>query len=151
MLIPGPKAIVWFSFCPRTDRNMCFMVCFCFFVYLFVSLLRYWGLNSGPTPWATPPALCEVFFWNRVSWTVYLGWLWTVVLLIPASWVARNTGVSHRSPPQFLFCFKIFCSCFSHPEIRVLNKKIGNSGFLKRTSYHCHHDHLQQIVPVLNF
>jgi hypothetical protein len=36
--------------------------------------LRYWGLNSGPIPWATPPALfCEGFFQERVLWTVCLG------------------------------------------------------------------------------
>jgi hypothetical protein len=29
---------------------------------------------------------CKVFVW---------GWLWTTVLLIFASWVARITGVSH--------------------------------------------------------
>jgi hypothetical protein len=32
-------------------------------------------LNSGPSPWATPPAL---FLWrvfqNKVSWTICLGW-----------------------------------------------------------------------------
>jgi hypothetical protein len=34
-------------------------------------------------------------FLDRVSWTVCLGWLWTVILLISASWLARITGVSH--------------------------------------------------------
>jgi hypothetical protein len=28
-------------------------------------------------------------------WTICLGWLWPVILLISASWVARITGVSH--------------------------------------------------------
>jgi hypothetical protein len=27
-------------------------------IYVFLS---YWDSNLGPTPWATPPALCEVF------------------------------------------------------------------------------------------
>jgi hypothetical protein len=27
---------------------------------LFIYFLWYWGLNSGPTPWVTPPAL---FLW----------------------------------------------------------------------------------------
>jgi hypothetical protein len=28
----------------------------------------YWGLNSGPSPWATPPALfLWRVFWDRVS------------------------------------------------------------------------------------
>jgi hypothetical protein len=30
---------------------------------------------------------CELFAW---------GWFWTVILLIPASWVARMTGVGHQ-------------------------------------------------------
>jgi hypothetical protein len=31
-------------------------------------------------------------FWDRISGTISLGWLWTVILLICASWVARITG-----------------------------------------------------------
>jgi hypothetical protein len=58
-----------------------------------------WGLNSGPSLWATPPAL---FLWrvfqHRVSWTICLGWLPTTILLISASWVTRITGMSHRHP-----------------------------------------------------
>jgi hypothetical protein len=57
---------------------------------------RYWGLNLGPTPWATPPALFLWWiFWDRVSWIICLGWLWTTILLISASWVVRIIGVSH--------------------------------------------------------
>jgi hypothetical protein len=33
-----------------------------------------------------------------VSQTICLGWLWTVILLLSASWVARITGVSHQHP-----------------------------------------------------
>jgi hypothetical protein len=55
------------------------------------------GLNSEPLPWATPTApFCEVFFCDKVWQTVCLDWLWTVILLISASWVARITGVSHQ-------------------------------------------------------
>jgi hypothetical protein len=61
--------------------------------------LRYYGLNSGPSPWATPPELfCDGFFWDRVSWTVCPGWLQTVIFLISASGVARIADVSHRHP-----------------------------------------------------
>jgi hypothetical protein len=38
------------------------------------------------------------FFWDRVSWTICQGWLWTVILLIFASWVARIIGVSYQHP-----------------------------------------------------
>jgi hypothetical protein len=31
----------------------------------------------------------EGFFWDRVSQTICLGWLWTMILLIFASWAAR--------------------------------------------------------------
>jgi hypothetical protein len=34
-----------------------------FFIHFFLIFLWYWDLNSGPSPWATPPALfCEGFF-----------------------------------------------------------------------------------------
>jgi hypothetical protein len=56
------------------------------------------GLNSGPTLWATPPALFLWWFsFKIVSQTTCLGWLQTAILLISASWVARITGVNHRS------------------------------------------------------
>jgi hypothetical protein len=46
-------------------------------------------LNSGPSPWATPPALfCEGFFWDKVPRTICLDWLQTTILLISASIVA---------------------------------------------------------------
>jgi hypothetical protein len=38
-----------------------------FFLSFFFFFLLYWGLNSGPTPLATPPALfCDFFFQDRV-------------------------------------------------------------------------------------
>jgi hypothetical protein len=55
--------------------------------------LWYWGLNSRPSPLATPPAeFFGIVFWDRVSQTICLGWLQTVILLISASWVARITA-----------------------------------------------------------
>jgi hypothetical protein len=34
-----------------------------FVVFSLLSVLPYWGLTSGPTLWATPPALfCDGFF-----------------------------------------------------------------------------------------
>jgi hypothetical protein len=47
---------------------------------------------------STNPLLWRVFFWGRGSWTIFLGWLWTVILLISASWVAGITGLSHLLP-----------------------------------------------------
>jgi hypothetical protein len=62
--------------------------------YFTIIFLRYWVLNSGPTPWTTPPApFCDEFFQYSVSWPILLGWLWTKILLTSASWVARITGM----------------------------------------------------------
>jgi hypothetical protein len=67
------------------------------------SFLWYWGLNSGSSPWATPPAL---FLWrdfqDRVSWTICPSWLQTLILLISASWVARIIGVECLALAAFL-------------------------------------------------
>jgi hypothetical protein len=38
--------------------------------------------------------MCWVL-WDRVLWTIYLGWLQTAILLIFAFWVARTAGMSH--------------------------------------------------------
>jgi hypothetical protein len=42
------------------------------------------------------PIFVIFFFQDRISQTICLDWLRTVVLLVPASRVARITGVSHR-------------------------------------------------------
>jgi hypothetical protein len=62
--------------------------------------LWYWGLNSRPSPWTTLPDLfCEGFFFpDTVSWTICLAWLWTAILLISASWVARITSTHQWHP-----------------------------------------------------
>jgi hypothetical protein len=66
-------------------------------------------LNSGPTPWVTPPALfCNGLF-LRCGLVSYfsLGWLRTSIFLISASWVARITGMSHQCPVLFFLNYKI--------------------------------------------
>jgi hypothetical protein len=37
-------------------------------------------------------------FFEIGSWTICPGWLWTVILLISAPWVAKITGMSHWRP-----------------------------------------------------
>jgi hypothetical protein len=65
-----------------------------FFPFSFFCSTGAW--NSGPTPWATPPALfVKVSFWDTVSQTICPGWLQTMILQMSASWVARIIGVSH--------------------------------------------------------
>jgi hypothetical protein len=56
----------------------------------------YQSLNSGPIPWATPPALFVLGIFEIGSHEFICPvWLRTAILLISASWVARITGVSH--------------------------------------------------------
>jgi hypothetical protein len=78
-------------------------ICFYLFIYLFTYFWWNWGLNSGPSPWATPPTLFyDRYFQDSVSQTICPGWLWTTILLISASGVARITGVSHLAQEIFL-------------------------------------------------
>jgi hypothetical protein len=44
---------------------------------------------------STSPFYVNAFFQDRFSWTICSGWLWTVILLISTSWVARIIVVSH--------------------------------------------------------
>jgi hypothetical protein len=75
------------------------------------------GLNLGLTPWANPPALFLWWVFSEIgSWELFTqGWLWTAILLISASPVARITGVSHRR----LACYSCFLNSLklmlSHP------------------------------------
>jgi hypothetical protein len=74
-------------------------------ILFIINFLQHWSLNTGPSPWATLPALfCNGIFWHKVSRTIFPGWLWTVILLISASWVVGITGVSHRHLTLFIFC-----------------------------------------------
>jgi hypothetical protein len=41
--------------------------------FLLLLFLQYWGLNSGPTPWATPPALfCVMGFFEKGSCKLFV-------------------------------------------------------------------------------
>jgi hypothetical protein len=57
--------------------------------FFFLNIYQAYTLSHS-----TSPFLWWVF-WDRVSWTICLGWLWTMNLLISASWVAKITDVSH--------------------------------------------------------
>jgi hypothetical protein len=64
------------------------------FFFFFVALgleYRAYTLSHSISPF------CVRYFWDRVSWTICPGWLWTAILLISA-WVARIIGVSHWHP-----------------------------------------------------
>jgi hypothetical protein len=83
-------------------RNLKFLV----LKFLFIFIYFFGGtgvLNSGPAPWATPPALFFVIGFSRQGLTNYLPGL------ISASWVARITGICHQGPALFLFLKFITC------------------------------------------
>jgi hypothetical protein len=50
-----------------------------------------------------PILFCVGNFQDRVSPTICLWWLWTLMLLISASWVVRITGVSHQHLVEIYF------------------------------------------------
>jgi hypothetical protein len=87
----------------------------------FFFFLQYWGLNSGPIPWATPWA----FFWESSWRTICLDWLQTLILLISASWVARVTGVSHQCP-SWTWLFKGMNRKLGWRKSHELCEKKGN-------------------------
>jgi hypothetical protein len=111
------------QFLPKCSRVMCALLpwlgktCFAVLVLsLFLarslSLGFFFFLFCGTRVWTQSlhleplhqPYFCDEFFRDRISRTICLGWLWTVILLISASWVARITGVSHRCLAKFR-CF----------------------------------------------
>jgi hypothetical protein len=66
-----------------------------FFAVLEFELRALHLLGRCSTTWAhsSSPYFVE-YFWDRVLWTICSGLLWTMILLISASWVARITGPS---------------------------------------------------------
>jgi hypothetical protein len=84
---------------------------------VFFFFLWYRGLNSGPSLWATPLAFFhDGYFQDRVSWTICLGWLWTSILLISASWAARTTGMNHRCLATIFCCCCCFLQCLKQTK-----------------------------------
>jgi hypothetical protein len=70
------------------------------------------------------------FFQDRVSWTVCLGWIWTRIILISASWVGRITGVIHQCPANI--CFLSFLSL-----IRIYSLYRGDSLWQCQIGLYC--------------
>jgi hypothetical protein len=68
--------------------------------FLFIYLLYFCGTGAWTQGLHLEP-LCQPFVEKGFvkigsHGTICLGWLWTVILLISASWVARITGVRHQ-------------------------------------------------------
>jgi hypothetical protein len=100
---------IGYKFSPHSFQHF---LKFCGFIYLF--FLWYWGLNSGPTTWVTPPSLFhDGCFWVRVLQTICLGWLQITILLISASWVTRITGVAISVHHCFTVCLFFIVAIFT--------------------------------------
>jgi hypothetical protein len=61
-------------------------------IFFFCST-KVWTQDPYLEPLHQPYFFVIDFFPDRVSWTIYPGWLW--LLLISASWVAKITDVNH--------------------------------------------------------
>jgi hypothetical protein len=76
---------------------------FSFSFFLCFFFLQYWGLNSGPTPWVSPPALfCEGFFQDRVLRTICLGWLPTMILPPSSPFDFKHNKISNKNKTNLL-------------------------------------------------
>jgi hypothetical protein len=79
-------------------------------------------LRGYSTIQATTPALFHVgYFWDRDLRIICLGWFWTMLLLISASWVARITGMSHWCPAFLPFVNSQLCVSISHGPGEILS------------------------------
>jgi hypothetical protein len=83
-----PRALPW----PYTIRMSIFTTHNAFF-FFFSTEAWTQGLYLEPLH---QPCFCEGFFETGSCRTICPCWLWTLVLLISASWVTRITGVSHQ-------------------------------------------------------
>jgi hypothetical protein len=66
-----------------------------FFLFLFFFVALMFEIRTFTLSHSTA-LFCEEVSQDRISQTIFLGWLQTAVLLISASRVARIAGVSHR-------------------------------------------------------
>jgi hypothetical protein len=81
---------------------------------LFLFFLKYWGfeLRAYMLTHSTSPFFVMGFFWGRILWTVCIGWLCTLILLISIFWIARIIGVNHRDPALYLLLNTYFLFFF---------------------------------------
>jgi hypothetical protein len=69
-----------------------------FFFFFFEALGFGFSSSSSYSLSHSTSPFCVKYFRDRISWTICLGWLRTIIILIPVSWVARITDVSHWRP-----------------------------------------------------
>jgi hypothetical protein len=102
----------------KTWGFVCVCVCVCVCVVPGLELRAY-TLSHSTSPF------CVRYFQDRVSQTIFLGWLWTAIPLISASWVSRIKGVSHWCPANMrswdrhgnTFWLLYFLKCSQHSQV----------------------------------
>jgi hypothetical protein len=89
--IPRYKVTIWPAF---------WLWCSKAYLLVFLFIFSFWGAGAWTQglhlSHSTSPLIlffCDEYFQDRASWTIYPGWLWTAILLISASWVARITSL----------------------------------------------------------
>jgi hypothetical protein len=78
---------------------------FSFLSFFFDTGIWTQGLHLEPLH---QPSFVIVYFWDRVLWTICLGWPWTAILVISASWVVSIISMSHWHPAFSVFDFWFF-------------------------------------------
>jgi hypothetical protein len=80
---------------------------FFFFLSVLLFELRANTLSHSTSPFFVMGFFCGGIFWDRVLQTICLGWLWTVILQISASWVGLQEQPTRAWP---LACI-LFLNC----------------------------------------
>jgi hypothetical protein len=74
-------------------------------VWFFLAVMGL-KLRAFPLSHSTSPIFCDRVFQDRVLRTSCPGWLWTAILLISASWVARIIDMSCQHPAGKVWLLK---------------------------------------------
>jgi hypothetical protein len=89
---------------------VCFSFFYCILLFIFDIFFHHYYFFHSAEAWTQGLHLeplhdhfFDGFFQDKVLQTICQSWLWTVILLMSASWVARITGMSYRCQPYTLF------------------------------------------------
>jgi hypothetical protein len=90
----------------------------CLFIFFFGCLGVELRTSCLVGRYATTRATCQPCFVLSTFQigscrTICRGWLWAMILLISASWIARIIGISHQHPALFSKILIQFSSCLS--------------------------------------
>jgi hypothetical protein len=122
---------IWYSMTFKAEQSSRALYFYFSYIYLFYFIMTILGfelrasrLLDRHSTYILSHSTSPIFLWRvfqaRVLRTICLGWLWTSILLISASWVARIIGVSHRHPAiSFYFSsiyFLVLCTAPHMPQ-----------------------------------